>query len=249
MRSDLYSTFNDLKSQLIIPSLKARRLTPELMDDPNVDPEELRKALRFIRRINRWLGYTKATMSYIERFSVRWKPGELIHFVDFATGSADVPLAILEWADQKGWNVRVTGIDFHERTAQEAIRSSSDPRLTIVCADALNPPFAPDSFDYALTSLFLHHLPTNEATQVLANMARVARRGIIAGDLLRNWRAYAGIKLLSSLANPIVRHDAPASVAAGFVREEVLAMRKAAGVEFARYRAHIAHRFVLAGEK
>src|SRR5438128_2311144 len=80
-------------------------------------------------------------------------------------------------------------------------------------------------------------------------MARVARRGIVAADLLRHRRAYAWITLFTLTAGPMVRHDARASVAQAFNKAEVLRLRDAAGVGFARYYRHFGHRFALAGER
>ena len=219
------------------------------MDEPGADPALVRQSLRFLRRANRLLGYTRSTLGHLERFSRSWKAGERIRVIDFATGSADVPRAILRWADRRGWDVRVVGVDLHAETARQALAGEGDPRLRIVRGDVLALPFADGSFDYATTSLFLHHLDDANAVRVLAAMSRVARRGIIAGDLLRRRRAYAWIKLFTLFANPIVKHDGPASVAQAFTPAEVLALRDRAGVGYATYHRHFAHRFVLAGEK
>ncbi len=83
-------------------SLAKRRREAEWMDDPGADPAVLRSSLRFIRRINFWLGYTRATVGHLKQFSRRWKKGETIRIVDLATGSADVPRAILNWAKKRG---------------------------------------------------------------------------------------------------------------------------------------------------
>jgi SAM-dependent methyltransferase len=232
-----------------IPDLTARRRTNELMDQPGADPALVRQSLRFLRRANRLLGYTRSTLHHLERFSRNWKLGERVRVIDFATGSADVPRAILAWADRRGLDVRVVGVDLHAATAREALAASPDPRIEIVRANVLELPFADGSFDYATTSLFLHHLDDADAVRVLSAMSRVARRGIIAGDLLRRRRAYAWIKLFTVFANPMVRHDGPASVAQAFTPAEVLAMRDAADVGYANYFEHTGHRFVLAGEK
>jgi hypothetical protein len=80
-------------------------------------------------------------------------------------------------------------------------------------------------------------------------MNALATRGIIAADILRHYRAYAWISLLSAFANPMVRHDAKVSVAQALDKREVLRIRDAAGLDFARYYQHFGHRFVLAGEK
>ena len=61
--------------------------------------------------------------------------------------------------------------------------------------------------------MFLHHLDDDAAAAVLREMDRVARRGIVAADLLRHRRAYAWVTLFTLLSGPMVKHDARASVA------------------------------------
>ena len=219
------------------------------MDRPDADPVQLGRALGYLRWINRVLRYTRTTIGHLERFSKRWKPGERITIIDFATGSADVPRAILRWAKRRGFDVRVTGIDLHLQTARFALAEGTAPGLSIVRADALSLPFEAGSFDYAITGLFLHHLSDEQAVDVLRAMDRVSRRGMIVGDLVRNWRAYTWINLLTLRANPMVRHDACVSVAQAFTRTEAEALRDRAGLRYLRYTRHMAHRFTLAGEK
>lgn len=240
-------------SIIVFPDLSTRRREAEWMDGPSVDPAVLRESLRFIRRVNSWLRYTRATILHLERFSTRWRRDQTIRLIDFATGSADVPLAILEWADRRHWRVEIVGIDLHPTTSQIARETAascrSDNRLTIVQADAMNAPFADGAFDYSLSSMFLHHLDESETVRVLREMDRVASRGIIAADLVRSRRAYAWLSLFTLMSNPMVRHDARVSVAQAFARDEVIALRDQAGVGYAQYHKHFGHRFVLAGEK
>ena len=161
------------------------------------------------------LRYTQSTLSHLERFSRGWKPGETIRILDVATGSGDVPRAILKWAKRKSFDVRVVGIDLHTMTARAA---GADDVVRIVQADAMHLPFGDGSFDYATTSLFLHHLDEADVVTVLAEMGRVIGRGVIVGDLLRHRRAYFWVNVLTSLANPMVRHDGRISVAQAFKR-------------------------------
>ena len=220
------------------------------MDAQTVDPRLLRRSLAFIRQVNALFGYTRATVSHLERFSPRWKRGERIDIIDLATGSADVPLAIVRWGVRRGFDVHVVGVDRHEETVRAARDATRhEPRVRIVQGDALAPPFEQGSFDYAVTSMFLHHLSEADAETVLRTMGRLAWRGVIAADLLRHRRAYAWISMFTLFANPIVRHDARVSVRQAFSKEEVLTMRDRAGLGFATYYRHFAHRFVLAGEK
>jgi hypothetical protein len=235
---------------MFLPDLRRRVREAEWMDRPDADVRDLWRSLRFIRHINVALRYTRATIGHLQRFSKAWPRGRTIRMIDFATGSADIPRAILRWGDSNGFQVQIVGIDLHPLTAQIAVAGGApDPRLNIVRADATSAPFADGSFDYALTAMFLHHLDDDQAVTVLREMDRVAARGIIAADLLRNRRAYAWISLLTLGANPIVRHDARVSVAQAFTRDEVLKLGDRAGVGYATYFHHFAHRFVLAGEK
>jgi ubiquinone/menaquinone biosynthesis C-methylase UbiE len=234
----------------LLSGLKHRHRSDELMDAPDADPALVRQSLRFLRRVNWLLGYTRSTLQHLERFSHSWRVDETIRILDVATGSADLPRAILRWADARGFrDVRLLGVDLHATTAAAALAQNPDPRIRVVRGNALELPFADGSFDYATTSLFLHHLDDDDVVRVLREMSRVARRGIIAGDLIRRRRAYLWIKLFTLFANPIVKNDGPASVAQAFTREEILSLRDRAGASFAEYAEHAGHRFVLAGEK
>ncbi len=219
------------------------------MDRPDADAEALRRSLVYIRRINNVLRYTGVSLRQFKKWSRAWRPGETIRILDVATGSADIPRAILAWATKRGLNVKVVGVDLHPQTLRIAAEEGADPRLTLLRADALSLPFADGSFDYVHTAMFLHHLDEADAARVLSEMSRVARRGIVAADILRNGRAYAWITLFTLLASPMVRHDARTSVKGAFTKPEVLRLRDRAGLRYARYARHFGHRFTLAGEK
>ena len=213
-------------------SLENRIREAEWMDEPGADPELLRRSLGFLRSLNRWLGYTKSTIEHLERFSRGWMPGE-----------------VGAWGRSRGFDLRVVGVDLHATTAAQALEWGDVEKVEVVRADARALPFADGAFDYAITSLFLHHLDEADVVRVLGEMGRVARRGIAAGDLVRDVRAVWWIRLFTLWANPMVKHDAVVSVKQAFRRAEVESMARAAGVTFATYHRHFGHRFVLAGEK
>jgi ubiquinone/menaquinone biosynthesis C-methylase UbiE len=227
-------------------------LRPERMDELSVDPDALRRSLAYIRRVNSLLGYHRATIGHLRRFSRGWERGRPVRVVDVATGSADLPRAVLRWAARGGFDVRVVSVDRHPATLREAAALTPpglSARLTFARADALSLPFADGSFDYALASMFLHHLDDTAAAAAVREMARVARRGIVVADLLRHRRAYAWITLFTLGSGAMVKHDARASVAQAFTKREVLSLRERAEVGFAKYYRHFGHRFILAGQK
>ncbi len=234
---------------MFLSSLSHRQRTPEMMDAPSADAQALHQSLAFIRRINYFLGYTRATLKHLKTFSRRWKPGQQIRIVDLAPGSADIPMAILQWATTAGFDVRIVGVDRHPVTARYAAIGNVDPRLSIVQADVFDLPFEPASFDYATTAMFLHHLDDDQIVRVLQTMDRLATRGIIAADLLRRRRAYLWVKAFTLFSSPMVRHDAAASVAQALSDPEARDILRRSGLDYPAYHRHFGHRFVIAGEK
>ncbi len=234
---------------MFFPDLTHRRRSHELMDDPNIDPKLLQRSLGYLRKINILLRYTQQLLDRLETYSQRWDRNDTIRIVDIGTGSADMPIAVLKWGDERGWKVHCTGVDLHAKTAKAARDASADPRLTIVRGNALDLPFHDGAFDYAITSTFLHHLDTDDVVKVIAGMSRIARRGVVIADLVRSYHAYVGIKLATAFANPVVRHDGPASIAQGFTKAEVMEMRDRAGLSYTTYDEYFYNRFILAGEK
>lgn len=225
-------------------------LEPEWMDDPTADSAQLQRSLRFIRRINFFLGYVRATVRHLQYFSRSWKRGQTIRIVDLGTGSADIPLAILSWARRRGFDVRIVGVDRHgATTAIAAARAREHPPLKIIRGDVLAMPLADGAFDYAITAMFLHHLTDEQAVEVLRTMDRLACRGVIVADLLRHRRAYHWIRLFTTFSNPMVRHDASVSVLQAFSQEEAIGLARRAGLAYLKYHAQFGHRFVLAGQK
>ena len=218
------------------------------MDAPDADSGELVRSLGFLRVLNRMLGYTRATIRHLERFSRRWAPGQTVRILDLGTGSADIPRAILRWADGRGFDIQIVGVDLHPVTALAAA-SPRDQRLQIVQADVADLPFGPGTFDYCLTSMFLHHLGDEQVIDVMKTMNRLSRRGVLIADLLRDPLAYRWIQLFSAFSTPMVRHDGPASIAQAFTKAEILHLRDRGGLMFARYHHHAGYRFILAGEK
>src|SRR5258707_5497915 len=120
--------------------------------------------------------YTRVVLDQLERFSARWDKATEISLLDIGTGSADIPLEILRWADRRGLKVRIVAIDLNSQILREAAAAVSEPRLILLRADALRLPFSDGAFDYTLTSMFLHHLDDVDARQALSGIGRVSKR-------------------------------------------------------------------------
>ncbi len=232
--------------------LTRREVTPELMDDPDVDRAQLERSLRFIRTVNRRLGGARAALGHLRRWSKRWPANEAIRIIDVGTGSADIPLAICRWADRTGRQVRITAVDAHPTTLELAREHVGDrAEIELVHADALQlmDQFTPRQFDYAHAGMFLHHLNDIEVMTVLRIMDRLTRRGLIWNDLTRGRLERLFVRLLVVGQPEIVRHDAIVSVAAGFTRKEALDLARRVGLGGIAYHRHLFGRFTLTSEK
>lgn len=219
------------------------------MDAPDADPVLLQRSLGFLRRINGWFGYRRSMLRHVRPMLDHVPPGQVVRVLDIGSGAADLPESIVALEPKLRRSVRCVALDLHERTLALASRSVRDRRVGFVRGDALRLPFADNAVHVVTAGLFLHHLDDDQVVAALREMDRVASVGIVVGDLLRRRRAYCWIRLFTLSANPMVRHDAAASVAQSFRREELEDFCRRAGLDYLRFREHFGHRFVLGGVK
>lgn len=208
----------------------------ELLDAPGTIPAAtLAHNLRDIRRVNRFAGGTAVILRHLPELLADVPRGDLptVTLLDIATGSGDIPHALVRWGRRRGYDMRVLATDISEDVLAVARRETAgDPSITIEACDARALPYRDGAFDIAVCSLALHHFPRAEAVRVLAEMGRVARRGIILNDLVRTWPGYVGAWLLGNVTtrNPLTRHDAPLSILRAFTPEELAEMAREAGL-------------------
>jgi ubiquinone/menaquinone biosynthesis C-methylase UbiE len=174
--------------------------------------------------------------------------------LDVATGSADIPLHVARWARSRGVRMQVVATDNHPGTLEMAReRTAGDPDVTVEAADALALPYPDGAFDVALCSCALHHFDAEEdAVQVLRELDRVSRVGLIVNDLRRSRPALLGVRLLAATLwrrHAYARHDGPLSVRRSFTPAELRDLARAAGLPDARVHAHPVFRLALVSQK
>jgi ubiquinone/menaquinone biosynthesis C-methylase UbiE len=212
----------------------------ELLDHPDNPDEEVRGNLRDLERLNRHLGGARTVLFHLKRM-IAQHPQARLMILDVATGAADIPRAICRWAKRRGLTVTVEAVDrSHQILAAAAAWSASYPEIRLRQANVPPLPYPDQSFDYVLSSLFFHHLNEARGSDLLREMARVARHGLIVNDLLRSRLACLltriGTRLLST--NRLTHHDGPMSVLRGFRPKELVHMASEAGLHDARVSLH-----------
>jgi ubiquinone/menaquinone biosynthesis C-methylase UbiE len=234
-------------SRLPLSRLTARRNNMrELLDGP-ASPAALAENLREIRLINGGLGWTAATLRAVALLAGS-SPGAGWRCLDVATGSADLPLALLRWGRRHGLPVEAHGVDASPAVLAEAYRHVGHAPVRLHQADARFLPFADRAFDVVTCALSLHHFDPPDAVLVLRELRRVTRRAWLVVDLERGSLAYLGAWALRCfLRNDMTRHDAPASVLRAYTLAEWQDLLVEAGLEQVRAKRQFPFR-LLAGE-
>ncbi|QDU88246.1 Ubiquinone biosynthesis O-methyltransferase [Pirellulimonas nuda] len=216
-------------------SLRHRRLQPELMDDPEIDPRLHAAALRGLNRINA-ASRTAPSLWRAIRKATGVRRGDRLRVLDVACGGGDVARGLWRHGRRAGVALSLHGVDISP-TAVERARAHTPPGTAVSysVADALQGPL-PFDFDVVTCTLFLHHLPEADAARLLKQLAQAARVAVIVSDLRRStagyWLAQAACRTLTR--SPIVHVDGPRSVEGAFTIEEFRQLANEAGLHGVR---------------
>lgn len=206
----------------------------ELLDGPLDDRAVVLGNLRDLRRFNRHLGGAAISAAAIRELA--GDPPRAVSLLDVGTGTADIPLELVRRLRRQGRAAGAVAVDARAEILDLA--RTLDPRLRggdgveLAVADGRSLPFADSTFDVVHSSLVLHHLEPPDAVAFLREARRVARRGVIANDVVRARRYWWLARALVALAfrNRITRHDAPLSVRRAYTRVELRALLASAGL-------------------
>ncbi|CAN5187941.1 hypothetical protein BH20VER2_BH20VER2_02740 [soil metagenome] len=201
---------------------------PELMDRPGAAREDLDAALRSLRGLNRLFGSHRVVSIFLKRWVKR---GDKLRVLDLATGSADIPRLVADYAREIGAEVEILAVDFQPSTLETARRMSVDyPEITCQCADVLT--FQDEEgFDLVICSLALHHFSEEDAVRLLRRGRELSRKFVLVSDLRRGMLAVVGVYLLTRLVfrDPMTREDGRVSAQRAFTRGEMRELARRAG--------------------
>ena len=218
-----------------------RRETEELLDQAGHDPAELAANLRDIRTVNRLAGGVATVLCHLPGLLSHLPRGHPLEILDLATGSGDIPLSLVAWAERQGRPLHLTVTDRSPEILAEARRTLGGvPGVTFTVCDARAVPLPERSFDVVLCSLSLHHFAPGEAVQVLREMDRLSRTGFILNDIRRCLTGYLAAWAASRVAtrNRLTRHDMPLSVLRAYTPDELRALLRQAGIRDASVTTH-----------
>jgi SAM-dependent methyltransferase len=204
-------------------AMGGRLIRPEILDD--LPLEQKRNSLRDLTRLNQQSGHRPLRRLLGEVLAPG--PGYTLLDVGAASGAMGTYIGSLYP------EVKVTSLDYRPEHIREA------PQTRVV-ADAFHLPFQAKTYDFVFSSLFLHHFSDNAVVQLLSEMGRVARQGVLALDLYRHPVAYYFVPTTRWLFgwDPITVHDAPISVEAAFRPSELRELAERAGLHRPQVRSY-----------
>jgi ubiquinone/menaquinone biosynthesis C-methylase UbiE len=197
--------------------LLKRSSQKEMMDDFSVADTRVYSALAELKIINEFLGGNSVTKNGFEEFCGRTNRNMPYTVLDAGSGSSDILIKLKN-------SFKSIIIYAFDKNMKICLYSKINNNiLNIICGDILKLPFKDEYFDIVHASLFLHHFSMNEIQNILVNLLKISRRGIIINELRRNIFALLGIKFLTLVfsKNQLVKNDAPLSVKKGFKKKEL----------------------------
>ena len=215
-------------STATLHSLNQRTIADEQMDAPDIDPATYAAVLRDLAKINRWTFTAWPTLGYLDRAIGSRKAFSLL---DVGFGQGDMLRAIARWADKRGIQARLVGVDLNPLSAEVAQASGpADPTIEYRTGDYLD---QPEAFDFIISSQVAHHMTDAQLDQFLRHMDAQARAGWLVSDLHRHRFAHGGYPLLARLlgVHRIVRQDGTLSIARSYRPREWPAILARAGVD------------------
>ncbi len=210
-----------------------RSLKLERIDTGDYTPQEYERFLREIRLVNRFAGDSRALrktlLSEIESEDLQG-----FSVLDIGAGSGELLREIGKFARRQKRKAGLCGLELNARSAGAILEESKNfAEIKSVQANALKLPFADNSFDYAVSSLFTHHLSDENIVRTLSEMNRVASRKIFVIDLHRHRLAYIFYKIFCAgfRISPLVREDGSLSILRSFKSNELTEFARKAGLK------------------
>jgi SAM-dependent methyltransferase len=223
----------------------------EHLDKGDYTAEEYEGCLVELRRINRFLGDAKALhrslLAEIEREGL-----QSFSVLDVGAGSGELLRVIARWAEGSGRSARLCGLELNARSAQAMMEESIGfAAISSLRGDALCLPFADDSFDYAICSLFTHHFKDEQVIAILNELGRVASRRVFVIDLHRHALAYYLYTTVGRLFlyNRLIREDGALSILRGFRPLELARLASQSQLTNVRVERRFPFRLVLSGSR
>ncbi|WP_375421326.1 methyltransferase domain-containing protein [uncultured Sphingomonas sp.] len=213
-------------------SLAVRAQEEEWMDADDLSAATYTAVVGDLARVNLVTMAARPTLAFLDRIATK---GERLRLLDVGFGDGDMLRRIARWAQRRGVEAELVGVDLNPRS-ELAARAHTPEGLPIRYVTGDYADLAGEPWSTIVSSLVAHHMTHAQLVAFLRFMEATATRGWFVNDLHRHGFAHRGFPLLARLAgwHEMVRHDGTLSIARSYRPAEWAPILAEAGIEQAR---------------
>jgi len=199
-----------------------RTIECELLDWLPASDPDAKASRRDLQRLNVLMAHAGIFKRLLLEF---WQRNKSPSILELGAGDGTLMLAIARRLAPHWSDIDLTLLDRHQLLSEESRKNFIALRWNVetVTADVFS--FLDNEhasrYDIILTNLFLHHFPERDLARLFGEIASLAPL-FVAVEPRRDWRALTASRMLWAIGcNDVTRHDAQASVRAGFTGKEL----------------------------
>ena len=210
-----------------------RSYQAELIDDPTIPFDEIKKNLKELDIINTWLGGHAISIQALQKIIKYNKNSDKNwNICEIGCGGGDNLRALASWCYKNNIRATFTGIDINLHCIEYANSQAYQQPISFIVNDYREIVF--ESLpDVIFNSLFCHHFTNKQVAEILAWMHQHSNSGFFINDLHRHPVAYYLIKYITKFfsSSRLVKNDAPLSVKRGFILSEWKKLLREVGLQ------------------
>jgi hypothetical protein len=192
-----------------------------------------------MKTVNRIGGGIRVVRRFLAQELSKPENGGVATVLDIGAGDCDIPLAVTQWADRRGYKVQFTCLDQNPKAIELAERAAArhvgwglphrnlaggaSPTLhtiRMIQADIFT--YQPaEKFDYAMGSMTFHHFTDDQIDTLLTHLRGFVRKAVLINDLRRCLPNYIACFVLTLPLDREIRHDGLLSIRRGFKPDEL----------------------------
>ncbi len=213
-------------------SFKTRSYEKEILDDFELQGNDLKRNLRELERINRFLGGYAPILKNLKVVLQEYSYEGPLKISDAGCGGGDMLRKLSDWSGSQNIEVQLTGLDGNPNVLALAREFAKAYPIQWQLVNVLSPLFSEHQTDVLLFNLFMHHFSEEQIIHILRN-ARGSSRYILINDLQRSPLAYRLFQIVSRIFNfsYVSKHDGKLSIRKSFTRADWEEILKQAGIE------------------
>jgi 2-polyprenyl-3-methyl-5-hydroxy-6-metoxy-1,4-benzoquinol methylase len=211
-------------------NFRKRSYQKELIDLNNIPFHEIARNLKELDFINKHLGGHSITICGVKNLRDQTEP---LTVCEIGCGGGDNLFAVYNWCKKKKINAAFIGIDMKQECIEFAKQRYPGLPCRWICSDYRLVEFNEEKPAIIYSSLFCHHFTDEELVSMLRWQQQNSKLGFFINDLQRHKLAHFLIKWLAKFfsRSPLLKNDAPLSVARGFKRREWILLMNKAGLK------------------